>query len=110
MENHNFICCYAWVWKTWSFTLREEHRLRLFKNRVRRIFGPKREEVAGDCTRLHNEVLHNLYASPNTIQVMKSRRMRCVGHVACVGDIRSAYSILVGRHGRKKPLVRSRCR
>jgi hypothetical protein len=61
---------------TWSLTLREEHGLRVFKNRVlRRIFGPKREEVAGGWRRLHNEELHNLYASPDIIRVIKLRRM-----------------------------------
>jgi hypothetical protein len=60
--------------KTWSLTLRDQHRLRLFKNRaLRKIFGPKREEVAGGWRRLHNEELHNLYASSNIIRVIKSR-------------------------------------
>jgi hypothetical protein len=63
--------------ETWSITLREEHRLRLFESRVmRRIFGPKREEVAGSWRRLHNEELHNLYASLNIFRVNRSRRMR----------------------------------
>jgi hypothetical protein len=58
--------------ETWSLTLRKEQRLRVFENRVlRRIFGPKREEVVGGWRRLHNEKLHNLYASPNTIRVIK---------------------------------------
>jgi hypothetical protein len=58
--------------ETWSLTLREEHRLKVFENRVlRRIFGPKREEVAGDWRRLHSEELHNLYASPNIVRVIK---------------------------------------
>jgi hypothetical protein len=57
------------------------------ENRVlRRIFEPKKEEVAGGWSKLHNEELHNLYASPNIIMVVKSRRMRCVGYVACMGD------------------------
>jgi hypothetical protein len=69
-----------------ALTLREGYRLRVFENRVQRgIFGPKREEVAGGCRRLHNEELHNLYASPNIIRVIKSRRMTWVGHVACTG-------------------------
>jgi hypothetical protein len=64
--------------ETWSLTLREEHRMRVFENRVlRRIFGPMREEIARGWRRLHKEEHHNLYASPNIIRVMKSRRMRC---------------------------------
>jgi hypothetical protein len=64
----------------------EEHRLRVFEIRVlRRIFGRKRDEVTGDWGKLHNEELHNLYCSPNTIGVIRSRRMRWMGHVACMG-------------------------
>jgi hypothetical protein len=63
--------------ETWSVTLREEHRLRVFENRVlRRIFGPKRNEVTGEWRRLHNEELYDLYCLPITIRVIKSRRMR----------------------------------
>jgi hypothetical protein len=62
---------------------------------VERISGPKREEVAGGCRRLHNEGLHNLYSSPNIIRVIKLMIMGWVGHVACVGEVRSAYKILV---------------
>jgi hypothetical protein len=72
--------------ETWSLTLREEHRLRVFENRVlRRIFGPKRVEVTGDWRKLHNEELHNLYSSRNVIRMIKSRRMRWVGYVARMG-------------------------
>jgi hypothetical protein len=64
-------------------TLREEHRLRVFENRVLRIiFGPKREEVTGDRRKIQNEELHYLYSSPNIIRIIKSGRMRWVGHVA----------------------------
>jgi hypothetical protein len=64
----------------WSLTLREEHRLRLFENRVlRRIFGPERDEVTGGWRKLHNEVLHNLYST--LIRMIKPRRMRETGHV-----------------------------
>jgi hypothetical protein len=84
--------------ETWSLTLREEHRLRVFENRVlRRIFGPKRDEVTGEWSRLHKEELNDLYSSPTIIRVIKSRRMRWAGHVASMGKGRSAYRILVGR-------------
>jgi hypothetical protein len=67
----------------WSLTLREEHRVRVFEKRVlRRIFGPKRDEVTGGWRKLHSEELHNLYSSPSIIRMIKSRRMRCAGHVA----------------------------
>jgi hypothetical protein len=73
--------------ETWSLTLREEHRLRVFENKVlRRIFGPKRDEVMGDWRKLHNEELHNLCSSPNIIRMIKSRRRRCAGHVARRGE------------------------
>jgi hypothetical protein len=79
-------------------TLREEHRLRVFENRVlRRIFGPKRDEVKGEWRKLHNEELHNLYSSPNIIRTIKSRRMRWARHVARMGEKRNAYRILVGK-------------
>jgi hypothetical protein len=69
--------------ETWSLTLREEHRMRVFENRVlRRIFGPKRDEVTGGWRKLPNEELHNLYSSPSIIRVIKSRRIRWAGHVA----------------------------
>jgi hypothetical protein len=66
--------------ETWPLTLREEHRLGVFENRVlRRIFGPKRDEVTGEWNKLHNEELRDLYSSPSIIRIIKSRRMRCVG-------------------------------
>jgi hypothetical protein len=72
--------------ETWSLTLREEQRLRVFENRVLwRIFGPKRDGATGEWRRLHNEELNDLYSSPNIIRVMKSRRMRWAGHVARMG-------------------------
>jgi hypothetical protein len=75
--------------ETWSLTLREEHRLRVFENRMlKRIFGPRKEEVAGCWRRLHSEELHNFYASPN-IRVIKSRRIQ-VRHVTCMGKMRNA--------------------
>jgi hypothetical protein len=88
-----------------SHTLREEHRLRVFENRVlREIFGSKRDEVTGKWRRLHNEELYDLYSSPNIIRVIKSRRMRWAGHVARVGDRRGEYRVLVGRPEGKRPL------
>jgi hypothetical protein len=72
--------------KTWSFTLREGHRLRIFENSVlRRTFGPKGYEVIGEWRKLHSGELHNLYSTPNIIRQTKSRRMRWEGHVACMG-------------------------
>jgi hypothetical protein len=74
--------------ETWSLTLREEHRLRVFENRVlRRIFGPNRDDVTGDWRKLHNEELHNFPSSPNIIRMIKSRRMRWAGHVARMGGL-----------------------
>jgi hypothetical protein len=69
--------------ETWSLTLKEEHRLRVFENRVlRRIFGPKRDEVTGEWRKFHNKELHDLNSSPSIIRIIKSRRMRWAGHVA----------------------------
>jgi hypothetical protein len=76
--------------------LREEHRPRVFENRVlRRIFGPKREED-GSWRKLHNDELHNLSSSPNIVSVIKSRRIRWAGHVAFMGEVRGVYRVLVG--------------
>jgi hypothetical protein len=73
--------------ETGSLTLREEHRLRVFENRVlRRIFGPKRDEVTGEWRKLHNGELRNLYSSLDITRQIKSRRMRWAGHVACMGE------------------------
>jgi hypothetical protein len=73
--------------ETWSLTLREEQRLRVFENRVlRRMFGPKRDEVMGEWRKLHNEELPDLYSSPSIIRLIKARRMRWEGHVAHVGE------------------------
>jgi len=83
--------------ETWSLTLREERRLRVFENRVlRRIFGLNRDEVTGEWRKLHNKELNNLYSSPNIVRVIKSRRMRWVGHVARMGEGRGVYRVLVG--------------
>jgi hypothetical protein len=75
--------------ESWSLTLREERRLRVFENRVlKRIYGPKRDEVPGEWCTLHNEGLNDLYCSPIVVQVIKSRRMRWAGHVARMGERR----------------------
>jgi hypothetical protein len=97
--------------ETWSLAIREEHRLRVFENRVlRRIFGPKGDEVTGKWRKLHNEELHILYTSPNIIRQIKSRRMRWAGHVARMGEERKMYNVLVGKPKRKIPLGRPRRR
>jgi hypothetical protein len=81
----------------------------VFENRVlRRIFGPKREEVARDWRRLHNEELHNVYTSPDIVMMVKSRKMRWMGHGARMGEMRNAYKILTGESEGKRPLERPR--
>jgi hypothetical protein len=90
---------------------REEHKLRVFENRVlRRIFGPKRDRVTGGRRKLHNEELHNLYSSSSIIRIIKSRRMRWAGHVAWMGEKRNVNRFLVGKPEGKRPLGRPRCR
>ena len=97
--------------KTWSLTLREKRRLRLFENRVlRRIFGPKKGEGTREWRKLHNEELNDLYSSPNIVWVIKSRRMRWAGHVARMGERRGVYRGLVGKPEGKRPLGRPRRR
>jgi hypothetical protein len=97
--------------ETWSLTLRGECTLRVFENRAfRRIFGPKKDEVTGEWRKLHNEELNNLYSSPNTVLVIKSRRMRWAGHVACMGERRDVYRVLVGKPEGRRPLGRPRRR
>jgi hypothetical protein len=72
--------------ETWSLTLKEEHRLRVFENRVlRRIFGSKKNDVTVEWRKLHNEELRDLYSSPSSIRIIKLRRMRWAGHVARMG-------------------------
>jgi hypothetical protein len=91
--------------ENWLLMLGEEHKLRVFENRVmRRVFGLKGDKVTGEWRRPYNEGLNNLYSSPNIIWVITSRRMRCMRHVACMENRRSAYGVLVGRHDGRRPL------
>jgi len=97
--------------ETWSLILREERRLRVFENRVlRRVFGPKKDEVTGEWRKLHNEELIDLHSLPNIVRVVKSRRMKWVVHVACMGEGRGMYRVLVGKPEGKRPLGRARRR
>jgi hypothetical protein len=95
--------------ETWSLTLREEHRLRVFENKIlRRIFRPNRDEVTGGWRKLHNEELRDLYSSSTIIKIIKSRKMRWAGHVARMGEKRNAYRLLVGKPEGKRRLGRPR--
>jgi len=91
--------------ENWSPGLKEESRLRVFENRVlRRIFGPKRDEVTGEWRKLQNEELNDLYSSYNTVRVIKSRRMRWAGHVTRMEYRRGVYRVLVGKPVEKRQL------
>jgi hypothetical protein len=95
--------------ETWSLTLRDERRLRVFENRVlRRIFGPKMDKVTGEWRKLYNEERNDLYFLPNIVRVIKSRGMRWTGRVACVEERRDVYRVLVGKPEGKIPLGRPR--
>jgi len=97
--------------EAWLLTLREERRVRVFENRVlKRIFGPKREKVTEEWRKPHNKELNDLYSSPNIIWVIKLRRMRWVEHVACMGESRGVYWVLVAKPKGKRPLGRPRHR
>ena len=96
---------------TWSLTLREERRLRVFESRVlRRVFGPKRHEVTGEGRKLHNEELSDLYSLPNIVRVVKSIIIRWAGHVAPLGEGRGVHRVLIGKPEGKRPLGRPRRR
>jgi len=85
-------------WETWSLTLREKHRPRVFENKVpREIFDPKWEEVTRKWGKLHNEELNDLYCSPNIVRAIKSRRMRWAGLVVRMGERRDFYRVLGGK-------------
>jgi hypothetical protein len=93
-----------------SLTIRKEHRLKVFENRVlRRIFSPKRDEVTGEWKELNNVRLNGLYSSPNIVRMIKSRIMKCARHVARMGQRRGVYRILVGKRERNISLGRPRC-
>jgi hypothetical protein len=90
--------------------VREERRLRVLENRMLRIFGLKRDEVTGEWRKLRNEELHGLYSSPTVVQVIKSRRLGCAGHVTHIREGRGVYRVLVGKAEGKSPLERTRRR
>jgi hypothetical protein len=93
--------------ETWSLTLREQHRLRVFEKRVLRgIFGPTRDEVTGEWRKFHSGEIHNFFSSPDIIRQIKSRRMGWAGHVARLGEGRNVYRVLVGKPEGRRP----RCR
>ena len=97
--------------ESWSLTLKEECRLRVFENRVlRRIFGAKRDEVKREWRKLNNDEINDLYSSPNIVRVTKSRIVRWAVHVALMGERRGVYRVLVGKPERKRPLWRPRHR
>ena len=97
--------------ETWSLTLREERRLRVFENRVlRRIFWPKRDELTGECRKLHYEELNDVHSSPKIIQMIKSRRVRWARHAARMGERRGVYRVWVGKPEGKIPFGRPRLR
>ena len=97
--------------ETWSLILREERRLRVLENRVlRRVSGPKRDEVTGEWGKLHNEELSDPYPLTNIVRVEKSRRMRWVGRMASMGKGRFVHRVLVGKLEGKAPLGRHRPR
>jgi hypothetical protein len=90
--------------------MRDEPGLRVFENRLLRIFGPKRDEVTGEWRKLHNEQLRDLYSSLNNVRVIKSRRMVWARHVARIGEGRGVYRVSVGKPEGKRPLGRPKCR
>jgi hypothetical protein len=96
--------------ETWPLTLREKHGMRVFDNRLMRIFGPKRDEVARDVRKLHNEELHDFYSSPSIIKMIKTKRIRWAGQLKCMGAKRNTYRMLPGQLEGKRPIRRPKCR
>jgi hypothetical protein len=97
--------------ETWSLIFREERRLRVFENRVlMRLFGTKRDEMTGEWRKQYNKELNDLYPLPNIVRVGTSKRIRCAGHVARLGDVRVVHRLVVGNPERKSPLGRPTCR
>jgi hypothetical protein len=94
--------------ETRLLTLSAEHRLKVFEKRVlRKIFGPKRDEVTGQCRKLHNEELDDLYSSPNVIRTITYRKMRWADHVARMGERRGVYRVWVRKPEGKRPIERT---
>jgi hypothetical protein len=94
---------------TWSLT-DGRTQIECVENRVlRRVFGRKRDGVTGDWRKLHNEEFHNLYSLPDIIRVIRSRKVGWAGHIACMGEMRNEYNILVEKPEGKRPLRRPRC-
>ena len=96
--------------ETWSLILREEHRLRVSKNRMLRILGPGTDEVTGEWRNLHNEELNYLYSLPNIVRGIKSRRMSWAWQVACMGEDSGVHSVSVGKPVGRRLLGRPRRR
>ena len=82
----------------------------LYSMVLRRIFGPRRDEITGEWRRLHNEELNDFYSSPNIVRVIKSRRMRWAGHAVRMGEERGVYRVLLGKPEGRRPLGRPRRR
>jgi hypothetical protein len=109
IQNYNVAGCFD-GFETWSLTVEKVHRFRVFKNKLPRISGPKRDEVTREVRSLHNVEPHYLYSSPNIIQLIKSRRVRWAEHAAHMGDRCGVYTVLVRRLEGKRELGKPRCK
>ena len=111
LPSNNVLSVVLYGCETWSLTLRKERRLRVFENRVlRRLFGPKRDQVTGEWRKLHNEEISDLYSLPDIVRVVKLRRMSQAGHVERMWKGRGVHRVLVGKPDGKRPLGRPRRR